>query len=160
MHVRVCRDCGEEFRPEVAVCSDCGGVLEDRDDELEAATAEGKARFGGFVPEARPGGIPAGYAAVTSAPSAREIEPLAERLAEAGIPFAVNASSQAFAILVPEADVEKALLALGMTPAEASEAPTTCPACAAPLTAGAAECAGCGLGFAAGEPESQKGEGH
>ena len=25
MHVRVCRDCGEEYRPEIAVCADCGG---------------------------------------------------------------------------------------------------------------------------------------
>ena len=29
VHVRVCRDCGEEYRPEIAVCADCGGELED-----------------------------------------------------------------------------------------------------------------------------------
>ena len=29
-HVRVCRDCGEEYRPEVVRCADCGGVLEYR----------------------------------------------------------------------------------------------------------------------------------
>ena len=30
MHVRVCVECGEEYRPEVAQCADCGGDLEDR----------------------------------------------------------------------------------------------------------------------------------
>ena len=29
-HVRVCRECGEEYRPEVVRCADCGGELEDR----------------------------------------------------------------------------------------------------------------------------------
>ena len=29
-HVRVCRDCGEEYRPEIVRCADCGGELEDR----------------------------------------------------------------------------------------------------------------------------------
>ena len=27
MNVRVCRDCGEEYRPEIAICADCGGEL-------------------------------------------------------------------------------------------------------------------------------------
>jgi hypothetical protein len=30
MHVRICVDCGEEYRPEIAVCADCGGALQDR----------------------------------------------------------------------------------------------------------------------------------
>jgi hypothetical protein len=154
MQVRVCRDCGEEFRPEVAACSDCGGVLEDRDDELGGGVTvpEGKPRFTGFVPEARPGGIPAGYLAVTSAPSAAEVAPLADRLAEAAIPFAVNASTQSFALLVPEADVEKALAALGMSPAEPGEAATSCPACGAAVRPGATECPDCGLGLGQQEP--------
>ena len=29
-HVRVCRECGEEYRPEIVRCADCGGELEDR----------------------------------------------------------------------------------------------------------------------------------
>ena len=154
MLVRVCRDCGEEFQPEVAVCSDCGGVLETRDDEegSVAASATERPRFGGFVPEARPGGIPAGYVAVASAPNAVEVEPLAERLSEAGIPFALNASTQAFSILVPEADVEKALAALGMTPAEPGDTPTACPACGAGIREGVVECPDCGLGLGQQEP--------
>src|SRR5262249_45059506 len=35
MHGRACRECGEEYRPEILLCTDCGGTLEDRDDELE-----------------------------------------------------------------------------------------------------------------------------
>ena len=31
-HVRVCRECGEEYRPEIVRCADCGGELEDRYD--------------------------------------------------------------------------------------------------------------------------------
>ena len=37
MHVRVCVECGEEYRPEIAVCADCGGALEDRRDDIEQA---------------------------------------------------------------------------------------------------------------------------
>ena len=31
-HVRVCRECGEEYRPEIVRCADCGGELEDHYD--------------------------------------------------------------------------------------------------------------------------------
>src|SRR5262245_29203852 len=37
MIVRRCRNCGEEFEPYVAGCSDCGGPLEDHDPDAPAA---------------------------------------------------------------------------------------------------------------------------
>ena len=51
-HVRVCRDCGEEYRPEIVRCADCGGELEDRYEAGEERsrhaapdrTADGRAR--------------------------------------------------------------------------------------------------------------------
>src|SRR5688572_27542544 len=33
MHVRVCVECGEEYRPEITACADCGGQLEDRHED-------------------------------------------------------------------------------------------------------------------------------
>ena len=35
VHIRVCRECGEEYRPHIVSCADCGGELEDvYEDEL------------------------------------------------------------------------------------------------------------------------------
>ena len=44
MNFRVCGDCGAEYRPEIAVCSDCGGALEDRyeDESGESLTSTEK----------------------------------------------------------------------------------------------------------------------
>src|SRR5258707_13851921 len=50
VHVRICRDCGEEYRPEIAVCADCGGALEDRWGDEDAATVRRPA--GPAAPEA------------------------------------------------------------------------------------------------------------
>ena len=43
MHVRVCVDCGEEYRPQITACADCGGRLEDRDDDGASGSSAGPA---------------------------------------------------------------------------------------------------------------------
>jgi hypothetical protein len=160
MHVRVCRECGEEFRPEVAVCSDCGGALEDRHLEEEDAWAPAP----GVLPPPTPSVAPPGqHRAIFQAASASEVEPLAKALGTARIPFAVTGSAQSFSLLVAHEDAERALEALkpfGLVTDAPAEGTNACPACGASLLAGAAECPGCGLGFAAGEPEPQEDESH
>jgi len=46
--VRVCRECGEEYRPDVLVCADCGGELEARraDEPLARPPAQEAAATG------------------------------------------------------------------------------------------------------------------
>src|SRR5262245_57378519 len=141
--VRVCPDCGEEFRPEIVRCSDCGAMLIDRWEEEDGAAGEGEPerRAPEILPNVR---IPADYAPVATAPSAAEIEPLAHRLGAAGIAFAVNGSVQQFTLLVPEQELERALSVLGAGDAPAEEAGAPCPACGADV-GGASECPECGL---------------
>jgi ribosomal protein L40E len=149
MHVRVCRDCGEEFRPEVTVCSDCGGVLEDKNLEEEEAWNPAP----GVIPSPQPSVAPPGqHRAIHQASSAAEIEPLAKALGAAHIPFAVTGSFQAFSLLVAHEDAERAFEALrpfGLVTDAPAEGPSVCPACGAALGPSAAECPDCGLGLAA-----------
>jgi hypothetical protein len=145
MHIRVCRECGEEYRPEVAVCADCGGVLGDRYEE-EGAPHQPS------VPEPAASAPPAtaDLRAIASGPRAADLEPLARRLGAAQIPFAVRGSSQLFELLVGKPDLERALTELaplGDAPgsSEAPEGTGQCPACGFALRPGATECPDCGL---------------
>jgi ribosomal protein L40E len=139
MHVRVCRDCGEEFRPEASVCSDCGGVLEDRDDTPAAPEAE--ARPGGPLVATRPDLV-----AVAEGAEASEVESSARLLGEAGIAFAVSGAIHQFRVLVEPGDVARARSVLGLDAVAGDGAQlSACPACGASLVPGAAECPECGL---------------
>ncbi len=145
MSVRACRECGEEFRPGVVVCSDCGGVVEDRADEAEPA------RGGGFE---APSLSREDLVAVAEGQEAGDIEPAARRLGEAGVPFAVSGAVHRFRLLVDAQDAARARIALEPEQGDAAseEALTRCPACGAALAHGARECPDCGLGL--GTPES------
>jgi uncharacterized OB-fold protein len=166
VHVRVCRECGEEYRPEVAVCADCGGELEDRRLGEEAVT----------VPE----GVPVPDAPRVEAPPPRvvfvasrvaEVLPLAEALREAEVahrlgelPPVADGAPVRYALLVDEEDAAEALRVIGPAllseehDAEAEAVETRfaegrgyveCPACGAHQTPGAVECPECGLGLGA-----------
>lgn len=161
-HVRVCRDCGEEYRPGVAVCADCGGELEDRalGDDGEPLSAPPSAAAARDVPAPR---------VVFVASRAAEILPLAETLRDAEIahrigeiPPVADGAPVRYALLVEEEDAAGALRALGPAllsedhDAEAEAVETRfaagrgyveCPACGARQTPGAAECPECGLGL-------------
>ncbi len=147
MHVRICPECNEEFRPEIVRCSDCGATLVDHWEGEDAPAIEAPA-----PPVATAYRVPADYKPVASASVASEIEPLARVLGKAGIAFAVTGAVHRFTLLVPPADVERALDVLGVAPAAATDAPTACPACGADAR-NAAECPECGLALAA-EPEA------
>ena len=147
MHVRVCVECGEEYRPEIATCADCGGLLEDRHGDEERTRAPA---FDG-----EPGVAEDESALVESVLSAERASALtdsADRLMEAGIPFRLRPArgGHGYHLLVAEGDRERALKALGIA-ADAREG--ECPACGTRLTAGAAECAECGLAVGD-EPEA------
>jgi uncharacterized protein with PIN domain len=145
MHVRVCVECGEEYRPEIAVCADCGGALEDRHGDAS-------------VPPT--GAAPPGETAVDAAPDsdfthsvfhadkATELTAEADRLVAAGIPFRIRpARGAGYRLLVADADSDRALAALGLL-AEHSGIPDDvrrCPSCETPVVPGTAECPECGL---------------
>jgi hypothetical protein len=160
-HVRVCRECGEEYRAGVAVCADCGGELEDRllGDDGEAVPPAG-------APAAPPVEGPA-HRVVFVTPRATELVPLAEALREAEIayrlaeqPPAADGAPVRYALLVEEKDAKGALRALGpvLVPEEHEAAAETietrfaegrgyvaCPACGAHQPESATECPECGL---------------
>ena len=69
----MCRDCGEEYRPEVVRCADCGGELEDRTTRASPPRA---AEPQDEAPEAEL----AGYRALFVTPRAADLVPMAERL--------------------------------------------------------------------------------
>lgn len=154
MHVRVCPECGEEYRPEIVRCADCGGLLEDRHLEDEPVDEEVPAPLPmGAAPAWEPGSAVVIY----SGAAAAEIEPLAERLGGTGIPFAVRTRFQAFDLLVRKEDLARARTELAPIVAGAEGATGTgreggpgwtydrCPACSSFLRAEARECPDCGL---------------
>jgi hypothetical protein len=147
MHVRLCPECGEEFRPEIVTCSDCGATLVDHWEGEGAAGADPAAAPPRAPSAARP---PEHFKPVASASTAAEIDPLAQTLGAAGIRFAVSGSVHHFSLLVAPEDVERALAALGVGEAP-PEAHAQCPACGADVR-GAQDCPDCGLALA-GDPE-------
>jgi hypothetical protein len=167
MHVRVCRDCGEEYRPGVVRCADCGGELEDRfGDEEGAATAEPTAAAD-----------LTGHRVVFLTPRAADLVPMAERLREAGTPYRLaeqpgtaEGAPPRYALLVPEGENASALRVLAdiVAPHEGSEGLhgvetrfdaergyLECPACGARSAGGAVECPECGLGLGGPEGEAE-----
>ena len=163
VHVRVCVDCNEEYRPEVARCADCGGDLQDRHDDEgsgEASTlAHADTDFDRPLPDA--------HALATSA-DARELVPLADRLVAAGLQFRIVAREVAgesrphgFELRVTDVDRSAALAAVaalvepgsGVTLLVMRALPASddehlrCPACDTPVAASSLECSECGLGL-------------
>lgn len=159
MHVRVCRECGEEYRPEIALCADCGGELEDRHDEDPGLDP------GRPAPIEEPALPPGDYRAIYSSAHAAELEPLAEKLGAAGIPFDVRGSFQAFELLVRKEDIERAVGELAplldevgapasQTGSETAQEDRRCPACSGQVPPGVGECPECGL-VVAGSPDAR-----
>jgi uncharacterized protein with PIN domain len=145
MHVRVCVDCGEEYRPEIAVCADCGGTLQDRhgDEDAPAAMPDGT------IDGSHDGAPDSDFThSVFHAEKATALTAEADRLLEAGIPFRLRpARGAGYRLLVTDADSDRALAALGLLAErpEASKDARPCPACETPVAAGHVECPECGL---------------
>ncbi|HXK10546.1 MAG TPA: hypothetical protein VMT70_12930 [Vicinamibacteria bacterium] len=165
MHVRVCRDCGEEYRPEVARCADCGGELEDRRGDVADAPPE-------HEPEAPP---PPAPRVLFVTPRAAELVPLAERLRQSAIEYHLaeqpapgEGVPPRYALLVPDDAAADALRAIADLVAPHEEKGrvdavesrfdgergySECPACGSRMAPDADECPGCGLGL--GGPEGE-----
>jgi hypothetical protein len=165
-HVRVCRDCGEEYRPEVVRCADCGGELEDRYD------GEGARSLVAPAPEEE-AAERSGYRVLFVTQWAADLVPLAERLRETRVdcrlaeqPAAAEGAPARYTLLVRDEDAAGALGALAELVAPHQDAADVhavetrfhpergyvlCPACGAEAAPGAAECQECGLGLAAGD---------
>ncbi len=133
MHVRVCVECGEEYRPEITVCADCGGQLEDRHDDGERTV----------LPAAEPAasGPPTDAEfteTILHAEKATDLTGEADRLVEAGIAFRLRpARGAGYRLLVTAADRDRALAALGLLADEGARgAERSCPACETRLPAG------------------------
>jgi predicted amidophosphoribosyltransferase len=144
MHVRVCPDCGEEFRPEIVRCSDCGGILVDRWGEPAAVEPPPPGQASVFR-------VPDDYKQVAAASTVPEIESLAQLLGDAGVAFAVSGAVSRFTLLVPASELERALSIIGVTEV-GPDASGRCPACGTDAR-GAGECPECGLCLAA-DPEA------
>jgi hypothetical protein len=170
VHVRVCRDCGEEYRPGVLECADCGGELEDRfEGGPEAAPA-------GARPEPAP--APVDYRAVFVTHRAADLVPMAERLREADVeyrlaevPGTAEGAPARYGLFVKGEAAAAALTALAdiVAPHEGAAAVPAletafdveqgyleCPACGTRRTAGTAECPECGLVLGAADGETEE----
>ena len=166
-HVRVCRECGEEYRPDVLRCADCGGELEDRFPGQEEAASP---RPAAEEPTAKPAAVRALF--VTS--HAADLVPIAERLREAGIQYRLGEASgraegapSRYGVFVSEENAAEALKSLaglvahgGAQAAQDVEAGfdkeqgyVECPACGTQTAAGPTECPECGLVLGAAEGE-------
>jgi hypothetical protein len=165
VHVRVCRECGEEYRPGVIRCADCGGELEDRFDGA------------GAPPPAAEETSPAlaEHRAVFVTHRAADLVPLAERLREAGIvhrlaefPGRGEGAPARYALFVQEASSAAALAALAdlvaphedraavhgiETRFDAEHGYRECPACGAHVAPRTVECPECGLVLGAADGE-------
>jgi hypothetical protein len=161
MHVRVCVECGEEYRPEIAVCADCGGALEDRHEGGSGVEAAAPGRGRGAAQD----GDDEGFTdSVQRADTAGGLTAAADRLAEEGIGFRIRPNRRqvggehaaGYRLLVTAEDRDAALAALGLLAPEAERSghdARPCPACESAIPAGAVECPECGL--AAGDDPNQ-----
>src|SRR5689334_6759988 len=153
MHVRVCPECEEEYRPDIATCADCGTELVDRTfDEDGRPVAEPTQAEGEQV----------ALVALYAGPAAA-LRPLAEALAAAGIAqkFVPIANQSGLTLAVAQEDGARAMEALAPFHGRGTElglselAPTfeagaehhehACPACGAAIPADASACPDCGL---------------
>ncbi len=161
MHVRVCRDCSEEYRPEIVSCADCGGALEDRwEEDVTTASPRRAEPPAAEAPDLR------GYCQIFSTDQARALVPLVERLRERGLAFHLAEGAQGslrsasrYYLLVPASHAGEASRELAPLLGEGEGAPLSqdiesefadgayrrCPACGAELLGAPLECPGCGL---------------
>lgn len=150
MHTRYCPNCDDEFRPDIVLCSDCGGELEDRYDEEDAGE-----RQGAEATAPGPDAPPEEYRPVFGCMESATLKEAAACLAAAKIPFRATGCSTGFQLLVREADQSAAVASLqgrervlgvpdDAEPTVGAEG-GACPACGTAVPAAALECPECGL---------------
>ena len=87
MHVRVCVDCDEEYRPDITTCADCGGRLEDRHDGGAGETSGPSAGTAGETTEDDDSSEADFTETLLHSENATDLTKPADQLVEAGIPF-------------------------------------------------------------------------
>jgi RNA polymerase subunit RPABC4/transcription elongation factor Spt4 len=172
MHVRVCRECGEEYRPDIAVCADCGAELTDRweDERGRVVGADGTVAADEGAEPAE--GVPM-QALFAGPPGA--LRPLADALVAGGLPFELvpedrveyrRTEGARLFLVVPETEAKRALEALADYRGRGTElgftelvqiwvghdADPPCPACNAHVPPDAASCPDCGLELGGPDP--------
>lgn len=155
MQVRHCPECDTEFLAHVERCSDCGGPLVDRVESEDGA--EPSEFDAAEAPASTRTGLPPGeYVPLVQRDTAGALDPLAERLAGAGLPYRVEVrTGYGFELRVRREEHDTALVALNDLLGPRDSAPdefdgesgayTQCPACEAALPPGARECPECEL---------------
>ncbi len=163
MNYRVCRDCGEEFRPEIVVCSDCGGELTDAYDGESGQVVVADAP----VEPAASAEDLADFRPIFVGPQAALMVPLADALQGEGVALRLaeeltdpERGTASFSLLVREVDRARALEILAPLLGEEGSGGrlaavekhfgeggryTHCPACDFEVASSATECPECGL---------------
>ena len=163
MHVRVCPECDEEFRPEIVHCSDCGAMLEDRFEGQDGATVVAAMPGPDAGSHSADSGTEGTYVRILRADRAAELEPLAQQLGKAGLPFQVRTAQLSFELLIREEDHDRVRDALGdllkasspaadETPFDPDVGYSVCPACGCRLAPRTEDCTECGLAVGGEEP--------
>src|SRR5262245_45944799 len=170
MHVRVCVECGEEYRPEVVVCADCGGRLEDRrtDDRTDSDALPSRPSSASESDLTSQPDL-TGHRPVFQTREPRELAKVAESLREAGLAFHIVESPlqnderrSALVLFVRDEDASSALRLVAPlhgpdAVAYVAHDEARCPACEAILPEGARECPDCGLAPSAGTDPGEDG---
>jgi len=169
MHVRICRQCGEEYRPEIARCADCGGELVDRHEDGMPVGAGGAAPGDGTPAEADQARVEVAVHNLYLG-AIPDLEPLAAALREADIAYHLGPHERTFALGVGEAEWQRAIEALAPFAGRATELGVTelafrydpeawaaeatrCPACGTAHAPTELECPECGLTVGGGPDE-------
>ncbi len=117
--VRYCPDCDDEFRPEILVCSDCGGALILQEEGLGANAP--KPTSEGDDGDARPSGawrtaldaVPfSSLLPVRTFDALRELEPAVSAFAAAELPSRVLVQNGRYILLIRPDDLTRAQKAL------------------------------------------------
>jgi len=173
MHVRICVECGEEYRPDALICTDCGGRLQDRLDDGGARPAHRESS----PAESAADPDEAFTERIVHEDQATDLVTAADRLVDEGIecrvwpaqrpkraPFAFAdddgrgdaafAPGTGYGLWVTAPDRERALAALGISTAvegaanahgEGPGGSRACPACGAAVRSGVIDCPECNL---------------
>jgi RNA polymerase subunit RPABC4/transcription elongation factor Spt4 len=167
---KVCRRCGEEYRPEIERCTDCGGDLVTRfDDGVQKPLAVDDLTPRPQPAQALKGKSPHRESIIYSSRAAADLKPLVERLIDVEIPFRFvcrpgttptdpatygvvvveDNRAPALRAIAPVLDADPDALAAVESSFDAEGGYHTCPACGQSLDSGAASCPACALALRA-----------
>ena len=145
-------ECGEEYRPDAMICTDCGGRLQDRLDDGGARLAHRESS----PAESAADPDEAFTERIVHEDQATDLVTAADRLVDEGIECRVRPAQPGtgYGLWVTAPDRERALAALGISTAaeaaanahgEGAAGSRACPACGAAVPSGVIDCPECNL---------------